>query len=126
MREIMSKRWVSLSRDKYGSVMYHSDLGVRLNVGTRAHRKFLLREFKSAGITEDFYRLAFSENPVHVAFERCQTDLELAMTLFERHPSFLSWHMLMTNNIFVWRIVEHPPFVHKYASVATIVRSRPS
>ena len=124
--ERMSQRWVDVSRALYGVKMHIPDLGVRLTVGTRVHRKFVLREFRSAGLTDEFYKLVFAKDPVHITFERCQTDLELAMVLFERHPGFLSWHMLMTNDIFVWRIVDHPPFAQQYAAVASIVRSRPS
>lgn len=119
----MSKRWVAVSRTRHGSELHDPDFGVRLTAGTRAHRKFVLREFKSSGITEEFYRLAFAEDPVHVAFEGYQTDPARAMALFERHPQFLSWHMLMTNGLLVWRIVEHPPFAQRFPGVASHVRA---
>lgn len=108
--------------------MHIPDLGVRQTVGTRTHRKFVLREFKSAGMSDDFYQLAFSSSiPVHIPFERCQdTDLQLGMTLFEEHPKFLSWHMLMTSGVFVWNIVEYPPFAQRYPEIVANVTSRPA
>lgn len=105
--------------------MHIPDMGVRLMVGTRAHKKFVMREFKSAGMTDAFYNLAFEDTPVHTTFERCQNDLETAMGLFEQHPNFLSWHMLMTNGIFLWNIVEHPPFVQRYPEIAANVTRSP-
>ena len=106
--------------------MHLPDLGVRHTVGKRAHRKYVLREFKPAGMTDEFYQLAFSSSPVHIPFERCQTDLELGMARFEKHPKFLSWHMLMTSGILVWNIVEYPPFVQRYPEIVANVRSRPT
>lgn len=107
--------------------MHIPDIGVRQTVGTRTHRKFVLREFKSAGMCEEFYHLAFSSNPVHIPFERCQdTDLPSAMTLFEENPKFLSWHMLMTSGLFVWNIVEHPPFAQRYPKIVENVKARPT
>lgn len=100
--------------------------GVRHTVGTRAHRKFVTREFKSAGMCEEFYRLTFSSNPVHIPFERCQTDLQSAMTLFEENPRFLSWHMLMTSGLFVWNIVEYPSFAQRYPEIVENVKARPT
>lgn len=121
----MSQRWVDVSRFKDGEEMHIP--GVRQTVGTRAHRKFVLREFKSAGMSDEFYQLAFSSNPVHIPFERCQdTDLQLGMTLFEEHPKFLSWHMLMTSGKFVWNIVEYPPFAQRYPEIVASVISRPT
>ncbi len=122
----MSQRWVAVSRFKDGEEMHIPDIGVRQTVGTRAHRKFVLREFKSAGMCEEFYRLAFSSNPVHIPFERCQTDLQSAMTLFEDNPKFLSWHMLMTSGLFVWNLVEYPPFAQHYPEIVENVKARPT
>lgn len=123
----MSQRWVDVSRFGNGEEMHLPHLGVRQTVGTRTHRKFVLREFKSAGMCEDFYHLAFSSNPVHIPFERCQySDLELGMALFDEHPKFLSWHMLMTSGIFVWNIVEHPPFAQRFPEIVSNVLSRPT
>lgn len=107
--------------------MHVPDLGARQTVGTRTHRKFVLREFKSAGMTDEFYQLAFSSHPVHIPFERCQeNDPELGMTLFEEHPKFLSWHMLMTSGKLAWNIVEYPPFAQRYPEIVTNVMSRPT
>lgn len=101
--------------------------GVRQTVGTRTHRKYVLREFKSAGMSDEFYKLAFSSNPVHIPFERCQdTDLQLGMTLFEDNPKFLSWHMLMTSGKFVWNIIEYQPFAQRYPEIVENVLSRPT
>ena len=105
--------------------MHIPEHGIRLTVGTRAHRKYVLRQFKSAGMTDDFYQLAFSENSVHIRFEQSQNDPDLALTLFEEHPRFLSWHMLMTSGILVWNVVTHPPFSQRYPEVAVHVMNRP-
>jgi len=48
------------------------------------------------------------------------------MKLFEEHPKFLSWHMLMTSGTFVWNLVEYPPFAQRYPEVVVNVKSRPS
>lgn len=122
----MSQHWVDVSRFKNGEEMHVPDLGARQTAGTRTHRKFVLRKFKSAGMTDEFYQLAFSSNPAHTPFERCQTDLQLGMKLFEEHPKFLSWHMLMTSGIFVWNIVEYPPFAQRYPEIVANVKSRPA
>lgn len=124
----MSRRWFAVSRAKRDTEMYIPEMGIRLAVFTRAHRKFVLREFKASGITEAFYTLAFESSPVHTAFEELQTtDLAAAMQLFATHPSFLSWHMLMTHNILDWTaMATYPPFASRYPDVAARVASTSS
>ena len=119
----MSQRWVAVSRIRHGVEMHLPELGLRLKTGTRTHRKFVLREFRSAGMTDYLYTLAFQDVtvPVHTAFEQSQDDLGVAMRLFEDHPDFLSWHMLMTNGILDWNIVQYPPFAEHYPRVAARV-----
>ena len=123
----MSRRWATMSRSHYGSEVHLPDLGLRLKAGTRLHRKFVLREFKAARITGDFYQLAFADVdvPVHTAFEACQDDPEAAMALFVEHTDFLAWHMLMTNGIFDWSIVAHPPFAQRFPAVVAHVKAVP-
>lgn len=123
----MSQRWVSVSRIGHGKEVHIPEMGLRLTSGTRSHRKFVLREFKKAGITDDHYSLAFqdTDTPVHTAFEQSQYDLGDAMRLFETHPQFLAWHMLMTNGILNWNIIEYPPFAKRYPAIVSQVKSRP-
>lgn len=118
----MSQRWLALSRGERGAETFLPDLGLRLTVGSRTHRKFTLREFQKAGMTPTFYDAAFPEAgalpAAHVAFARCQDDPAAALRCFEAHPEFLAWHMLMTAGLVAWPIATHPPFQQRYPALA--------
>ena len=124
----MSERWLALSRGKRETETFLPDLGQRLTVGSRTHRKFTLRRFQKAGMTPAFYDLAFPEagtTPTHVAFAQCQGDPEAALQCFEAHPDFLAWHMLMTATLLAWPVASHPTFARRYPALAEQMARQP-